>query len=211
MKLYGEQGEVIMELLNDFKIAKIIPSKIKHLEFAASFAKDGHVLEFGVRNARTFTPLTNYFHDRTIYGFDSFEGLPEKWVMSSTKTEPKGRFTVDYLPQVPENGKLVKGWFDDTLPIWIKEHKGSVAFLHIDSDLYSSCKTVLTQLNDRIVAGTVIVFDELCDWENKTRYKNWREGEWKALNEWTKKYNRKVKVLARTHLAEGSIIVQDHG
>ena len=52
--------------------------------------------------------------------------------------------------------------------------------------LYSSCATILTELNDQIKPGTIILFDEL------TNYLNWEEGEWKALQEWMKIHNREV-------------------
>ena len=52
-----------------------------------------------------------------------------------------------------------------------------VAFLHIDCDLYSSTKTVLTQLAPAIRAGSVIVFDEYCG------YDGWEEHEARAWRE----------------------------
>jgi hypothetical protein len=55
--------------------------------------------------------------------------------------------------------------------------RGSAAFLHVDCDLYSSTKTILESLSDRIVAGTVIVFDEYFN------YPNWRSHEHKAFRE----------------------------
>jgi hypothetical protein len=39
-----------------------------------------------------------------------------------------------------------------------------IALLHIDCDLYSSTKTIFELLSDRIVPGTVIVFDELVNY-----------------------------------------------
>ncbi|MNP66627.1 hypothetical protein D3C76_1623550 [compost metagenome] len=65
---------------------------------------------------------------------------------------------------------------------------------------------MLEGLNERIVAGTVIVFDELVDWA-EAWYPNWREGEWKALCEWLATHGRKVKPLARTEHQQASIVV----
>ena len=39
------------------------------------------------------------------------------------------------------------------------------SFIHIDCDLYSSTKTVLTLLAPAIRTGTVLVFDEWCGYE----------------------------------------------
>ena len=52
-----------------------------------------------------------------------------------------------------------------------------VSFLHIDCDLYSSTKTVLTQLSPAIRAGTVVVFDEYCG------YDGWEDHEARAWSE----------------------------
>ena len=40
----------------------------------------GHILEFGVGEGRSLR-LLKALTDKTIYGFDSFDGLPEDWVM----------------------------------------------------------------------------------------------------------------------------------
>jgi hypothetical protein len=43
----------------------------------------------------------------------------------------------------------------------------------------------------------VLVFDELCDWADSGVYPAWREGEWRALNEWIECSGRCLRVLAR--------------
>ena len=49
-----------------------------------------------------------------IYGFDSFEGLPDAWIPGF----PKGYFDMKgSLPPVAPNVQLIKGWFDETLPL----------------------------------------------------------------------------------------------
>ena len=112
-------------------------------------------------------------------------------------------------PKVPENVRLVVGFFDDSLPMWIKRTRyKSVAFLHIDSDLYSSAKTVLHTLNHLIKPGTIIVFDELCDWAGEGVYPLWREGEWKALLEWMEEFDREVTPISRTNLYAAAVKVK---
>ena len=73
--------------------------------------------------------------------------------------------------------KLHKGWFDQSVPVWAKDHPGPIAFAHMDADLYSSTKCVLDLLGDRIVPGTVLQFDEYFN------YPGWKEGEYKAFME----------------------------
>jgi predicted O-methyltransferase YrrM len=81
------------------------------------------------------------------------------------------------LPRVEPNVKLIKGWFDQTLPRFAEQHPGPVAMLHIDCDLYSSTKCVLDILGDRIGPGAVLVFDEFFN------YPGWEEHEYRAFTE----------------------------
>lgn len=101
-----------------------------------------------------------------------------------------GHFKLDNLPEVEPNVKLIKGWFDDTLPKFVEEHGDfKVAFIHSDSDLYSSTKTTLECLKDHVQCGTVIVFDELLN------YPGWEDNEYKALMEFLNETGYKVKYL----------------
>jgi Methyltransferase domain len=132
---------------------------------------DGHRLEFGVATGRTIRHWARLWPDETIHGFDSFEGLPETWLWNIRQ----GHFA-QKLPRVPGNVQLHQGWFEETLPGWL-EHQGPVAFLHIDSDLYSSARYVLDALKHRIVPGTVIVFDEYFN------FPGWQQDEFRAWQE----------------------------
>ena len=179
---------------------------------------DGYNLEFGVFKGFTINTAAVYNPSRTFYGFDSFEGLPEDWNQGPSIIK-KEKFVLSELPKVEENVSLIKGWFNNTLDPWLIHHKGDIRYLNIDSDLYSSCSYVLETLNDRIVPGTVIHFDELCDWRllqepKKVRakvpmkiYNRWPEHEWKALNEWVVKYDRQVKPVSRTYSQASGVVV----
>ena len=79
---------------------------------------------------------------------------------------------------VPSNVTLHKGWFNDTIPKWKADHPGPLAFVHIDCDIYSSTKTILDMLADRIEPGTVIVFDDYFN------FPNWENHEHKAFYEY---------------------------
>jgi len=178
--------------------------KLRRIHFERAFAAApaiGHIAEFGVGSGRSMRWLARLAEGKTVHGFDSFEGLPEPWVMCA-KTNwvvPKGSFKYD----PPDISKVVYhvGLFEDTIKKWKDEYPGMIAFMHIDSDLYSSCVTVLEELNRQIVPGTVIVFDEMFE---SIRYKNWEQDEYKAFNEWKQKHNRKVYELGRTEFGESS-------
>ena len=135
---------------------------------------EGLILEFGVRNGHSTHRLAELFPSRNIYGFDSFEGLPEAW-----HDEAAGSYTAaGRLPKVPANVEFVVGWFNKTLPDYKKAHTEPIAFMNIDCDLYSATKTIFDELDAQIIPGTVIVFDEYII--NKT----WRLDEFKAFQEW---------------------------
>ncbi|MBI5658428.1 MAG: tetratricopeptide repeat protein [Nitrosomonadales bacterium] len=146
---------------------------------------DGLVLEFGVRFGCSIRRIAALADRQAVHGFDSFEGLPEAWY-----NEPKGSYsTRGMLPAVPGNVVLHAGWFDDTLPAFLNENAGPVRFMNVDCDLYSSTKTVLELLADRIVAGTVIVFDEYIGNER------WREDEFRAFQEAAGKFGWNYEYL----------------
>lgn len=152
---------------------------------------DGLVLEFGVYSARTTNYIAQKLSHLTVHGFDSFLGLPENW----RDGFPKGHFEVDSLPQVQSNVRLHQGWFDETLPRFLnalldQNDQERVSYLHIDCDLYSSTKTVLGLLGDRIRTGSVIVFDEYFN------YPGWRLGEYLAFKEFTSERSLKYEYIS---------------
>jgi hypothetical protein len=169
---------------------------------------DGEILEFGVYQGGTINFMAEQFPNQTLYGFDSFEGLPEDWNISYKEKfnkHKKGYFAVDELPEVKDNVTLVKGFFDTSLPKWLEVNKiNAIKLLHVDSDLYSSAKTIFDNLNEFIIPGTVIVFDEFYPWGRK-RYETWEEHEYKALCEWVEKYDRKFEVVYRNNHQQCSI------
>jgi hypothetical protein len=145
----------------------------KLLGHAVGLAKNGGLaMEFGVATGRTINVIAKHRRG-TVYGFDSFKGLPDSWYGDYKR----GTFARDDLPPVPENVTLVTGWFSDTLPQFLADHPEPVSFLHIDSDLYSSAAFVLMELRDRIVPGTVILFDEYLN------YPGWQKHEHRAFIE----------------------------
>jgi Macrocin-O-methyltransferase (TylF) len=132
----------------------------------------GIIAEFGVWTGGTVNLIAGMAKPRLVYGFDSFEGLKEDWVGWK---EPKGYFNLHgRLPAVESNVRLVKGWFDQTLPAFLSVHPDPASFIHIDSDTYESAKTIFDLIQSRIGVGTVIVFDEYFG------YSGWKLGEFKA-------------------------------
>ena len=88
------------------------------------------------------------------------------------------------------NVHLHPGWFADTVPRFLAAHPGPVRLVNIDSDIYSSAQTVLTQLALRLVTGTILVFDEFIG--NRT----WEHDEYRAFMEFITANPRPFHVIA---------------
>jgi len=119
-------------------------------------------LEFGVASGNSINYISKFTDDK-VYGFDSFEGLPEKW----RDGYEKGAFGQNgILPEVNSNVELIKGWFNETLSEFIqKTHcDKKVSFIHMDADLYSSTKYILDVLKEFMDNDCIIVFDELLNY-----------------------------------------------
>ncbi len=148
---------------------------------------DGLFLEFGVYKGASINRLAKLKPNVTFYGFDSFIGLPEAWTAGSKK----GAFSLGgALPPVRANVALIKGFFADTAgPFFIARPSSKISFMHVDSDLFSSAKTILTEARPLLGAGTVIVFD------NFFNYPGWEQGEFRALSEFAAETGKRIDYI----------------
>lgn len=148
----------------------------------------GLFLEFGVNKGGSINRLAALRPDVRWYGFDSFEGLPEAWTLGARK----GAFNSGgLLPPVRGNVRLIKGFFEQTLPGFVAEHEGErILFIHIDCDLYSATKTILDLVENMLGAGCIIIFDEYFN------YPGWQDGEYKAFSEYVARTGRAFEYIA---------------
>jgi hypothetical protein len=149
----------------------------------------GDYAEFGAFEGRSFIAAYLIAEDHEIgmdfWCFDCFAGLP-----SSEGIFEKGQFCCDlatfrknlknYIKDF-SNIHIIKGLFSDTLreenPLLADLKKLSIVY--IDSDLYSSCKDVLSFITPYLQDGTVIYFD---DWFSFKSHSD--RGEQRACAEW---------------------------
>lgn len=118
--------------------------------------------------------------DKIVYGYDSFEGIP--YAVECDETQPAigtidktklgllqstgvsshsvenvienfGKFEVSMT-----NVKLVKGWFQDTVP---QSKHEKIALLRLDGDLYESTKVCLEHLLPKVSKGGVVIIDDI--------------------------------------------------
>lgn len=119
-------------------------------------------LEFGVHRGESMKLWSQLLtHPQSqLHGFDSFEGLPEDWTLH----DGKGTFsTGGQTPVLADRRvKFIPGWFEATLPEYVLPAHDRLV-VHLDADLYSSTKTVLNALEQHMVPGTYVLFDEFSD------------------------------------------------
>ena len=125
-----------------------------------------------------------------VFGFDSFQGLPEPVGIDAGPIFQKGDFSTS-LDEVRrllrERGTdlnrvhLVPGFYDE---VWTPSLRQTLdlqaaAIVHVDCDFYKSTKTVLDFITPLLQDGTIIIFD---DWFHYRGHPH--RGEQKAFGEW---------------------------
>ena len=159
--------------------------------------------EFGCYTGGTLGQIVEYLSSSSsshtkIYGFDSFEGLPENWYNG----KGKGWFNLNSKEISVSGAVIIKGWFEDTVPGFFRDalsvSSSVLGLVHIDSDLYSSAKVVLNELGRFLRESAqfrtnafplYLVFDELIN------YPDYAVNELKALLELQQRSGRSLRVL----------------
>jgi Methyltransferase domain len=154
----------------------------------------GIVAEFGVWKGESINFFARNCKEARVFGFDSFEGLEEDWYGYKLQ---KGFFSMNgELPRVESNVKLIKGWFEDTVPNFIKELGGEqISILHVDVDTYKPSKYLLNAFAKNLTRGSIIIFDEYFG------YTNWRSHEFRAFQEFVSNFGIKYKYIGYTNMA----------
>jgi hypothetical protein len=148
-------------------------------EFARLPVPRFSILEFGTSDGYSFVKLlyaTRYLRleDRVeVHTFDSFEGMPlstdardRNWASGDdwAQGQFRGNYRTlyEYCAQRYSNFEIHKGYFADSINAAFLETLQNCppVLVWIDCDYYTSAKTVLTRLIDKIPNGAVIYFDE---------------------------------------------------
>ncbi len=134
----------------------------------------GDVVECGVCNGGTAAILAARTRrpDRTVWLFDSFQGMPptsevdgteaNKYVGLCVGQEELVRAAITELDFPIDQCVIRKGWFEETFS---KELPSDIALLHIDADWYDSVTLCLETLYDRVVEGGIVMLDDFGYWE----------------------------------------------
>jgi O-methyltransferase len=146
---------------------------------------EGVMIECGVASGSQLAMMAQCLHDNNInklvYGFDSFCGIP--YATSEDVTQPGiGEININKLGVLETTGisshdednvrinfskfetpmtnvRLVKGWFQDTVPSFEVE---KIALLRLDGDLYESTDVCMKYFFPKLVKGGILIID---DWQ----------------------------------------------
>ena len=109
---------------------------------------------------------------RSVWGFDSFEGMPqlteedksdgEEWVgyrCSGPDGLREAQRTLKSFHVAGDWVKLVRGWFEDTLPPAVAG-LAPIAVLRLDNDWYESTRFCLETLYASVAEGGLVIIDD---------------------------------------------------
>ena len=162
---------------NDFTDCLKLVSNFKNI--------NGSVVECGVWRGGMMGGIAEILGIiRNYYLFDSFEGLPQAkeidgqaaiaWQKDITspayynncKAEMEWAEKAMQKTKAP-NYKLVRGWFDKTIPGYLFNEP--IAVLHLDADWYDSTMTCLESLFPKVAKGGIIILDDYYIWDGCSR------------------------------------------
>lgn len=170
-KFVKDNNELLSSCYSEAKaknISELFKKTIQSLE--------GDIAECGVYRAGGTIILASMLKElnskKHIYGFDSFEGMPEpneedkmkngnirytKGILSGTSLQYVEKKIRHF--KVEKYITFVKGFFENTLDKTItKEHK--FCFVIVDPDQYAGTKYCLEFFYDKVVKGGVVVIDD---------------------------------------------------
>lgn len=129
--------------------------------------------------------------ERDYWFFDSFEGLPpvtdEDGAAAKAYQEDKDApgfldncraELADFERNIARTGigtdkvRILKGFFEDTLPALDLNDIGPIAILRLDADWYESTKICLDKFWDNLVVGGLILIDDYYTWDGCTQAVN---------------------------------------
>ena len=166
------------KLFNTYKNYELSDQKFKftHILEAINYTRlvmlEPNYFEFGCHSGRTFSSAINSFEFLKInnfeaYAFDSFNGLPDTtnddgyFEKGTFKTSQKDFIRlIKIYSNYSDKIKIIPGFYENSLTSSLANNLPTPSVIHIDVDLYSSCKIVLNFLKPLLKNGVVILFDD---------------------------------------------------
>lgn len=135
-------------------------NRLDHLVFALSHApKNGHIMEFGVFRGESLIHLARA-SERPVWGFDSFCGFAEGSMWNKVQNDTRAKIAIP--KSLMDYNCIVPGYFENTVDEWLsKQALHDIAFIHYDAAHYDAAQFVLSRVQNHLMTGSIIVFDEL--------------------------------------------------
>ena len=194
--------------------------RLGYLDKMRSKIQSGDIYQFGVYSGMSINNILQKYNEfnipTSVWGFDSFCGLPEEtkesviypeWktgefsscdLLETKSTQEAANLIKEFIQKEHSNHiEMIVGFYEDSLKTAYNSNMKPASWLDIDVDLYSSTIEAMEFMisNNLIIPGTLIYFDD---------YKGTEFGEGRALKELTKKYDLKLNKL----IGEGEILFQ---
>lgn len=198
--------------------------ELQDYEAKTGWSSPGNYYEFGVGWGGTlmeYIRALNFFcrvskknfYKHKIFGFDSFEGLPEKkGVQDGHPAYGKGFFShsSDEIGALIRrygvdlkygNIKFIKGFFEDSLTSELRDKlkRWPPSIVTVDCVYYSSTKTVLEWLRPILPSGALFCFDDVWDFHGNPDY-----GELRAINEFNSRCDGQLVPFSALGLTGGT-------
>lgn len=147
----------------------ITNDRLENLVKLCKSTKYKTIAEVGVYKGGSLKTLSEAFPNALIYGFDTFEGLPqEHW--NENEIHKPGDFSdtdIDSVFRFINNPRvmLVKGLFPESTDKGQGGEGIIFDFVHIDTDFYEGVIQSLSWFWSRMSEGGIIVFDDY-GWPN---------------------------------------------
>ncbi len=192
--------ERIFQKYRDFTM---VPSEnfIANLELCEKFSNvEGCVAECGVWRGGMSASMTEILgNDRTYYLFDSFEGLPDakeidgmdalQWQKDTNAPHyfDNCKAEIEFAQKAmslstAKKVEIIKGWFNETLPI--TKINGAIAVLRLDGDWYDSTMDCMENLYPKVTEGGLVLMDDYYFWDGFS----------KAIHDYLSKYKLPVRI-----------------
>jgi predicted O-methyltransferase YrrM len=168
-----------MRLVPEHELQRCYTAAVNMLIDRHGKAGLGDYLEFGVYNGTSLACMHRVVEQLDVpnvrlFGFDSFEGLPESakdddggvWEPGLFRSEIE--FTRQFLTNAGVNWSrvhLIKGWFSDTCTqaTAVRHDLRKASLIMVDCDMYLSTRDVLSFIEPLIGDEAIIFFD---DWHS---------------------------------------------
>ena len=144
---------------------------------AARRGVPGSLVDCGVWNGGSSILMSLGAPDRTVWCFDSFQGLPapgeqddeESWRFVGDCVGSEAKLREGFSRLAPDAHVEVRpGWFADTLEP-AAESINSIAVLHCDGDWYESVRLTLDVFYGKVSPGGYVVIDDYGTWTGARR------------------------------------------